>query len=116
MTHLPKTEQPDPPSHEDSTVELQTPEYFSSSPDKETSTKDSANTSELQDEPSIPHNNIDEPDSGETDALPNGNELATSNIGSDVETDAESDVFVDAEPNIVTDLEADTETIVDLTP
>ena len=115
MAHLPKTEQSAPPSHEDSAVKLQTPEYFSSSPDKETPTKDNANTTEPLHVPSIPHNITDEANSGNTDVPPNDNELAISNIGSDVETDAELDVFVDAEPHITTDLEADTETTIEPT-
>ena len=41
-------------------------------------------------------------------------EHATSNIGSDVDTDAESDVFVDAEPHI-SDLKIDTDTTIEPT-
>ena len=115
MAHLPKTEQPDPLSHEDSAVELQTPEYFSSSPDKETSIKDYANTTEPLHVPSISHNSTGEEDPGNIHVSPNDIEPAASNIGSDVDTDAESDVFVDAVPHIATCLEANTETTLDPT-
>ena len=71
MAHLPKTEHPDPLSHYDSTVKLQTPEYFSSSPDKKTSVKDHANTAEPLHAPSISHNSTGEEDPGNIHVIPN---------------------------------------------
>ena len=114
MAHLPKTEHPDPLSHYDSTVKLQTPEYFSSSPDKETSVKDHANTAEPLHAPSTSHNSTSEENPGNFHVIPNDTEPAASNIGSDVDTDAESDVFVDAEPHI-SDLKIDTDTTIEPT-